>query len=91
MLVWPYKQPYEMYNKLYDYDPLFGKLIFSVGLLFHQTALNAQDIVSGIFFYPLSLVHLVYFTIKFSLSVKFVFVQMSPCHCVFNDLCSRMQ
>ena len=106
VLVWPYKQRYEKYNKL-DVILILSLGIFAVGLLFSLTAFNTNitlNIVSGIFSFPLSLVPLVYFTIKFCLSIKSwivkhpilwyikcVFVRVSQCNCVFNDLCRRQQ
>ena len=77
VFVSPYKQPYERYSKL-DIAMMFSFGAISPGIFF-ATSLNDNKhvliYVVYILFVLLSLTPLVYFTIKFCLSLKHVLVQ----------------
>ena len=78
--VWPYKQPYEKYNKL-DVAMISSLGFIAGGLLFSFTAIDNTHTTAGYlhFGYMLSflfsLAPLVYFTVKLCRSVKRVLVQ----------------
>ena len=78
--VWPYKQPYEKYNKL-DMAMISSLGFIAGGLLFSITTIDNTHTAAGYqhFGYMLSflfsLAPLVYFTVRFCQSVKRVFVQ----------------
>ena len=84
VFVSPYKQPYERYNKL-DVAmilPLIGMLI---GFLFIINKGHDTIHVGYTFCYLFSLTPLVYFTIKFCLSIKRVVVQNLSTCCSDSD------
>ena len=86
VFVSPYKQPYKKYNKLDVAMILSLEVIFGGFLFIIFVTDNNQGSIGYIFSYLFSFVPLLYFIVKFCLSVKHVFVQkLSTCHCVFSN------
>ena len=85
VFVSPYKNQYEKFHKL-DVAMMLSLVAIFGGFLFNAGAVNKRQFpvnIGSIFSVLLSFTPLVYFTIKFSLSIKRVLVQkMSSGHCM---------
>ena len=85
VFVSPYKNQYEKFHKQ-DVAMILSLVAIFGGFLFNAAAVNKRQFpvnIGSIFSVLLSLTPLVYFTIKFSLSIKRVLVQkMSSGHCM---------
>ena len=80
----PYKEQYEKFHKL-DVAMILSLVVIFGGFLFNASAIDERQfpIIGCIFSILFSFVPLVYFTIKFCLSIKRVLVQkMSAGHCM---------
>ena len=90
VFVSPYKKQYEKFHKL-DVAMIFSLVVLFGGFLFNASAIDERQfpIIGSIFSILFSLTPLLYFTIKFCLSIKRVLVQkMSAGNCVS---CPRRQ